>query len=117
MNPPPTPPIQVIKTHPYPIILSVMLGLLLLGYPPMRASDMGVENEEDASITTLVKRALLYHLSLNFKVETHLGVVTLSGCADNVAELELNARLAAEIVGVKRVLNHMSIPLTLAENH
>lgn len=71
-----------------------------------------VENVDDASITALVKSALLYHRStsgLKTKVETNGGVVTLSGKAKNAAEKELAAKYAGDVHGVKSVNNQMTI--------
>lgn len=120
MNPTTTPltkETQVIQTHPYPIFLTVALSMLLFAQTPLMTSDNVPETLDDAAITTQVKMSLLFHLSLNFKVETSGGVVTLSGDADSSAEKDLNTRLATGIVGVKRVVNQMIIPLTLAGNN
>ncbi|WP_052507134.1 BON domain-containing protein [Desulfonatronovibrio magnus] len=70
------------------------------------------EKIDDASITALVKAALLYHRStsgMNTKVETSDGVVTLSGEAENAAEKELAARYASDVKGVKNVVNNMTV--------
>ena len=82
----------------------------------LKASDAGSEKDEDAAITTQVKRTLLYHLSLTFKISTQEGVVTLSGSAADIAERDLNVKLAAEIKGVKSVVNNMVIPVIVARN-
>jgi osmotically-inducible protein OsmY len=75
-----------------------------------KASDVG-EMVDDASITALVKGALLYHRStsgLNTKVETKDGVVTLTGKAKNAAEKDLAAKYAGDVRGVKSVNNQMT---------
>ncbi|MCL7489483.1 MAG: BON domain-containing protein [Desulfobulbaceae bacterium] len=75
-----------------------------------KASDVG-EMIDDASITALVKGALLYHRStsgLNTKVETNNGVVTLTGKAKNEAEKDLATKYAADVRGVKSVDNQMT---------
>jgi len=67
---------------------------------------------DDASITAQVKVALQSHRStsaLRTKVETTDGVVTVSGLAANAAEKALVSKLATDISGVKRVVNHMTI--------
>ena len=67
---------------------------------------------DDASITALVKAALLSHRStsgLNSKVETSDGVVTLSGVAQNAAERELAEKYASDVKGVKNVVNNMTV--------
>jgi osmotically-inducible protein OsmY len=76
-----------------------------------KASDMG-EMIDDASITALVKGALLYHRStsgLNTKVETKDGVVTLTGKAKNAAVKDLAAKYTGDVRGVKSVNNQMTI--------
>jgi hyperosmotically inducible periplasmic protein len=70
------------------------------------------EKIDDASITALVKAALLYHRStsgMNTKVETSDGVVTLSGVAQNAAEKELAEKYASDVKGVKNVVNNMTV--------
>ncbi len=70
------------------------------------------EKIDDASITALVKAALLYHRStsgLNTKVKTSEGVVTLSGVAKNAAEKDLAAKYASDVKGVKNVVNNMTV--------
>ncbi|MGE5300210.1 MAG: BON domain-containing protein [Acidobacteriota bacterium] len=71
-----------------------------------------IEKIDDASITALVKIALLFHRStsaLHTKVETKHGVVTLSGKARNAAEKDLVSKLVKDIKGVKNVENQMTI--------
>ena len=102
--------------------LCVMPAILFFTATPLQASDKKVKNIEkiekvdDATISSEVKTSLLYHLSLNFEVITNAGVVTLSGNADNIAERDLNTKLAKEIKGVKSVVNNMVIPVTVAKN-
>jgi hyperosmotically inducible periplasmic protein len=70
------------------------------------------EDIDDASITAQVKMALLLHRStstLNTKVETNKGVVTLSGKAGNAAEKDLVTKLVNDVKGVKNVKNQMII--------
>ena len=67
---------------------------------------------DDASITALVKMTLLYHRStsaLNTSVKTTHGVVTLSGKAKSGAEMDLAAKFANDVNGVKSVNNKMTI--------
>lgn len=93
-----------------------MSTTVMLQVAPLRALDTEVETEDDAVITTEVKRALLFHLLMKTITETSNGVVTLRGEAGSAAEKELNTRLAAEIIGVKGVLNHMNILGMVARN-
>jgi osmotically-inducible protein OsmY len=67
---------------------------------------------DDASITAQVKMTLLYHRStsaLNTSVKTTHGVVTLSGKAKSGAEMDLAAKFANDVNGVKSVNNRMTI--------
>ena len=67
---------------------------------------------DDASITAQVKVTLLYHRStsaLNTSVKTKRGVVTLSGKAKSGAEMDLAAKFAKDVNGVKSVNNRMTI--------
>ena len=79
---------------------------------PARADDRAIETTDDASITAQVKVALLLHRStssVNTKVGTTDGVVTISGIAKNAAEKTLVTKLASDISGVKSVVNNMTI--------
>ena len=70
------------------------------------------EPVDDASITAQVKVALALHhstSSVNTRVATIEGVVTVSGIAKNLAEKTLVSKLATDISGVKSVVNNMSI--------
>ncbi|MFA4827651.1 MAG: BON domain-containing protein [Thermodesulfovibrionales bacterium] len=70
------------------------------------------EKIDDASITAQVKMTLLFHRStsaLHTKVVTKLGVVTVSGKAKNIAELDLVTKLANDVNGVRIVRNQMTI--------
>ena len=72
-----------------------------------------------ASITAQVKVALLLHRStssVNTKVGTIDGVVTVSGVAKNAAEKTLVTKLATDISGVKSVVNNMTIAPVLSES-
>jgi len=67
---------------------------------------------DDASITAQVKISLLNHHStsaIHTSVTTKKGVVAVSGKAANQAEKDLVSKLVADINGVKRVSNQMTI--------
>jgi hyperosmotically inducible protein len=67
---------------------------------------------DDASITSQVKLALLFHHStsvIKTKVETKDGIVTINGIAKNGAEKDLVGKLVTDINGVKTVKNEMTI--------
>jgi osmotically-inducible protein OsmY len=70
------------------------------------------EKIDDASITAQVMMALLTHRStssVNTKVETQNGEVTLTGMAENDAEKSLVSKLVADISGVVDVKNQMTV--------
>ncbi len=69
------------------------------------------EKIDDASITAQAKTALLFHrsTSVNTKVGTKDGVVTLSGKAANAAEKDLAGKLVSDIHGVNSVVNNMTV--------
>ncbi len=74
------------------------------------------ENIDDASITAQVKMALMSHRSTsasNTKVVTNEGIVTLGGKARNGAEKDLVTKLVADIIGVKSVVNNMTIDTSM----
>lgn len=82
-------------------------------------STMG-EDIDDASITAQAKMTLLFNRSTsagNTMIETNLGVVTLTGNAQNAAEKSLAAKLITDIHGVKRVVNNMTIDEKLSKNN
>ena len=70
------------------------------------------EKIDDASITAQVKAALLAHRGthmLSTRVKTDRGVVTIRGEARNPAEKELVTRLVADLRGVRKVHNRMTV--------
>lgn len=70
------------------------------------------EKIDDASITTQVRMALLFHHGTDVfdtKVSTNKGVVTLSGSAKNQAEIDLASKRVNDINGVTKVINNMNI--------
>jgi hyperosmotically inducible periplasmic protein len=86
---------------------------------PAKATESVVETIDDASITAQVRVALLSHhstSSVHTKVGTTNGVVTVSGMAKNAAEKALVTKLATDIIGVKSVVNNMTIAPTVSEN-
>lgn len=67
---------------------------------------------DDASIKSQIKLALLFHRGTNpFRADITVkrGVVTVSGMAKNAAEKELVSKRIADIHGVKRIQNRMTI--------
>ena len=87
-------------------------NLMTVAKSPSKPEATVVETIDDASISAQVRVALRSHRStsaLSTKVETRDGVVTVSGIAKNVAEKSLVTKLAADISGVKTVVNNMTI--------
>jgi osmotically-inducible protein OsmY len=83
--------------------------------PSAKADEPVLATIDDASITAQVKVALLSHRStssVNTKIGTADGVVTVSGIAKNVAEKTLVTKLATDITGVKSVVNNMTVAPT-----
>jgi len=77
---------------------------------PKKKATMG-EKIDDASITAQVKMTLLSHRStsaVHTKTETKNGVVSLSGKAENAAEIDLVTKLVSDVKGVKSVKNKMT---------
>jgi osmotically-inducible protein OsmY len=84
-----------------------------------KANETVFEAVDDASITAQVRVALLSHRStssVNTKVGTADGIVTVRGIAKNVAEKTLVTKLATDIIGVKSVINNMTIAFEGAAN-
>jgi hyperosmotically inducible periplasmic protein len=86
---------------------------------PAKVDETVSETIDDPSITAQVKVALALHhstSSVNTKVGTTAGVVTVSGIAKNAAEKTLVTKLATDISGVKSVVNNMTIAQELSES-
>jgi len=85
----------------------------------LKADETASETIDDASISAQVKLALISHRStslVNTTVGTTDGVVTVGGIARNLAEKTLVAKLAMDIIGVKSVINHMTIAPVLSQS-
>lgn len=67
---------------------------------------------EDAEITTRVKAAFIAEAglkTLEIRVDTIKGVVTLSGKVDSVANSDKAKMLAGGVTGVHEVVNHLEV--------
>lgn len=76
------------------------------------ASEKAEVNVDDASITTKIKAAFLAEStisSLDIKVETTNGVVTLSGTADSLESSKKAEEIAGVVSEVKQVNNQLVI--------
>lgn len=74
------------------------------------------EKIDDASITAQVKMTLLLHGStsaIRTSVTTKDGVVSVSGKAQNSAEIDLVTKLVEDVEGVSNVINTMSVDASL----
>ena len=90
-------------------VRDVRNNLKVVTSPPGRTL---AEKIDDASVTAQVKAVLLAHRGthmLTTRVKTRRGVVTLQGEARNSAEKELAGRLVADVNGVKRIVNRMTV--------
>ncbi|MFZ2961476.1 MAG: BON domain-containing protein [Candidatus Ozemobacteraceae bacterium] len=79
---------------------------------PEPAERTAGEKIDDASIYAQVKTALLLHRStssINTRVESKCGEVTITGIAKNPAEKSLVTKLVTDIQGVTNVKNEMTI--------
>jgi hyperosmotically inducible periplasmic protein len=88
-------------------------NLLMVKSSPEEMKDHTMaEAIDDASITTQVKSALLFHRStsaLKTKITTTQGVVMIGGEASSDAEKDLVSKLASSVRGVKSVDNDMTV--------
>jgi len=87
---------------------------------PAKSNAAVLATIDDASITAQVRVALLSHRStssVDTKVGTIDGVVTVSGIAKNLAEKTLVTKLATDISGVKSVINNMMIAPIASERN
>ncbi len=85
---------------------------MTLSSVPETSSRTAGEKIDDASITTQVKLALLFHKStsaIETKIETRHGVITVRGKAKNAAEKQLVTKIAEDIHGVVGVQNEMTV--------
>jgi osmotically-inducible protein OsmY len=99
--------------------VKVVRNEMTIAQTPAKPAETLGEKIDDASITAQVKSSLLSHRStsaLKTKVTTNDGVVTLSGIAKNAAEKSLVTKLVADIHGVIRVINNMTIAEPVAAN-
>ena len=99
-------------------VKSVKNEIKVVENPEKSAETMG-ETMDNASINAQVKMTLLFHRStsmLNTTVDSKDGVVTLGGKAKNAAEKDLVTKLVTDIIGVKSVINNMTIEVSVTKN-
>ena len=96
--------------------LATMLALALAACnkapdAPVPVTTIGTEID-DSVITVKVKAALLADADVkayDFKIETHKGVVQLSGFVDSQAQVERAATIARSEMGVKNIENNVTL--------
>ena len=84
---------------------------MTVSVPLKKAPSVG-KKIDDASTTAQIKMALLFHRStssLDTKVVTKNGVITLYGKAGSTAEKDLVTKIVNDVNGVKHVTNRMTI--------
>lgn len=103
-----------------PILLAAALGvgmpMAALAAEPQDISDKSTMERAgdyvaDSALTTKVKTALLAEddlSALDIHVETHQGVVTLSGAVASEAQVELAERVVSDLDGVKDINNRLT---------
>lgn len=78
-----------------------------------RMTQLDVDMVDDASATAQVRMALATHRSTGKLAPTFTaisGVVTLSGASGNQGEPALVEKIVQDINGIRKVVNHMTIP-------
>ncbi len=102
-----------------PILLAAALGvgmpMAAMAAEPQDMSEKSTMERAgdyvaDSALTTKVKTALLAEddlSALDISVETHQGVVTLTGAVESDAQIELAERVVTDLDGVKDVNNRL----------
>jgi hyperosmotically inducible periplasmic protein len=88
-----------------------VINEMTVSRPPVKTQSVN-KKIDDASTTAQVKMTLLFHSStssLNPRVVTNNGLVTLFGKAGSTAEKNLVTKIVNDVTGVKRVTNRMTI--------
>jgi hyperosmotically inducible protein len=95
-----------------------VMNQMTLATTPEVAERTAYEKMDDASVTAQVKMALITHRStssVNTRIETRNGDVTLTGIAKNAAEKSLVTKLVTDIHGVTSVKNQMTVGEAMAK--
>lgn len=93
-------------------IIAALCTMLVTGCAGSASEKSAGEHVDDAVVTTKVKTALVRSDqvdALDVKVDTHMGVVQLSGFVDTEGEAEQAERVATQVAGVKRVENQIEL--------
>jgi osmotically-inducible protein OsmY len=96
------------------IFSALLLSFLLVGSFGFTATQQETTSEyvDDSMITTKVKTALLEESSLkslDIKVVTEKGVVTLSGAVTSKADIIKAGEIAQGVKGVKTIMNQLQV--------
>jgi hyperosmotically inducible periplasmic protein len=73
---------------------------------------------DDASVNAQVRWVLFTHRStmmLMLSPTTHNGIVTVTGKANNTAEIDLVTRITGDVVGVRSVVNLMTMDINISK--
>ena len=93
--------------------LLASIGVLLLLAPAVApAQKTAGERIDDATIAATVKAGLLDHAAtsaVRINVESDRATVQLSGFAETQAEKDAAGRVAADVAGVRRVINSIAL--------
>lgn len=93
-------------------VVASICALLIAGCAGSATEKSTGEHIDDAVVTTKVKTALVQADgvdAVDVNVDTHLGVVQLSGFVDTEAEAAQAERVASGVAGVKRVENKLEL--------
>lgn len=96
----------------------LLLVALLMGMGTANAAKSAAESEENAALTARVKAALIADETTKARrinIETHRGIVQLSGFVGTNEEKMHAERLAASVPGVLEVRNALEIRPQLAD--
>lgn len=97
----------------FKLALALTLALVgTLGVAACSTTQPVSEQIDDAGITTQVKARLIADpevAGMNIDVDTHEGVVTLSGRVENADQSREAQKLAALTDGVRRVINNLKV--------
>lgn len=96
-------------------VVASFCAVLIAGCAGSATEKSTGEHVDDAIVTTKVKTALVQADrvdAVDVNVDTHRGVVQLSGFVDTEAEAARAERVATGVAGVKRVVNRIELKPT-----
>jgi hyperosmotically inducible protein len=93
-------------------ILAVIAALATAMALPVHAAKTTGDHVDDGTIAASIKAGLLDHKdtsSMSINVESYKGTVQLSGFVESQQEKDVAGKVAADVSGVKKVINSLSI--------